>query len=419
MVSAPAIAADGTVYIDSRDKMVYALAGSAGLAQSSWPKFRSDARNSGLANALLVAVPPVHRIADRVMVSRLAGAGAAGYADGTGTNAQFNYPNGGFVDPAGNVFIADSSNHRIRKVSPQGVVTTVAGTGEAGYADGPAATGRFSSPLGVCVDAAGNVFVADSGNNRIRKVSVDGQVSTVAGSGVAGYRDGAGTEALLNYPNDLVVDAMGNLFVTEFANHTVRLIAPDGTVSTWAGDGTAGYVDGPRASAQLNQPGGIAISRDGGLYVTEWGGQRIRKISATGQVSTVAGTGVAGYVDGPGLKAQFRNPDGAVVDGDGNLFIADNGNHVIRRISPEGVVETVAGTGVAGLVDGDGFSGAVFESGGSWAGHPGQPLRRRWRKPQRPENGDRQAGGDHPGRGAAPAAGRLCSWVGRGGHSAS
>jgi outer membrane protein assembly factor BamB/sugar lactone lactonase YvrE len=354
VVAAPAIAANGTVYVVSRDNMVYALAGSGGLASSSWPKFRGDARNTGLADPQLVLIPPVHFVASQVMVTRLAGSGSAGFADGTGTNAQFNFPNGGFVDPAGNVFIADSSNHRIRKISAQGVVSTVAGTGAPGYADGAAASSQFSYPLGVCVDTAGHVFVADSGNNRIREVGLDGQVRTVAGSGQAGYQDGLGTNAVLNYPNDLVVDAAGNLFVTEFNNHTVRRISPDRTVSTWVGNGRAGYLDGPRAVAQLNQPGGIALDRAGDLYVTEWGGQRVRMISAAGEVSTVAGNGVAGYRDGAGPKAQFNNPDGAVVDGEGNLYVADNGNHVIRRIGADGVVETVAGTGVAGLADGQG-----------------------------------------------------------------
>ena len=364
--SSPAIGADGTVYVLSMNGKIYALASrsTGGVAQGPWPKFRGDARNTGQVNTQPVVPPPVSFMTNQVFVTRLAGAGSQGYADGTGADAQFSFPNGGSVDLAGNVFIADSSNHRIRKVSPQGIVSTVAGTGVAGYADGPAATSQFSNPLGVCVDATGNVFVADSGNHRIRKLGVDGQVSTIAGSGLAGYQDGAGTAALLNKPNDVVVDAVGNLFVTEFDNHTVRRITPEGTVSTWAGNGTAGYVDGPSARAQLNQPGGIALDRDGNLYVTEWGGQRIRKISASGEVSTVAGDGAAGYLDGPAMNARFNNPDGAVVDGEGNLYIADNGNHVIRRVSPEGVVETVAGTSVAGLADGEGFEAQFTHPGG-------------------------------------------------------
>jgi outer membrane protein assembly factor BamB len=309
--------------------------------------------------AILTVTSPIHYVTNTVMVSSLAGSGVPGYADGNGASAQFYYPNGGYVDPQGNVYIADAYNHRIRRVSAAGVVSTVAGTGQAGYADGPATNCQFSLPLGICVDGAGNVFVADTGNNRIRKISADGQVSTVAGSGMGGYADGRGTNAWLNFPNDLVVDPAGDLFVTEFDNHTVRKIAPDGTVSTWVGNGSPGYVDGPRPSARLNQPGGIALDQNGNLYVTEWGGQRIRKISAEGQVSTVAGDGTAGYLDGAGSSARFRNPDGIVVDGVGNLFIADNGNHAIRRISPSGWVETVAGTGLAGFADGNG-PGAQF-----------------------------------------------------------
>ena len=355
--SSPAIGTNGTVYVQSTSGKLYALRSRSvgGVAQGPWPKFRGDAQNTGRVNTQPVVPPPVRFMTNEVTVSRVAGSSHPGYADGSGTNAQFNLPNGGCVDPAGNVFIADSANHRIRKVSPEGLVSTVAGRGVAGYWDGPAVTSAFSDPLGVCVDPAGNVFVADTGNNRIRKVGLDGQVSTVAGSGLAGYRDGVGTEAWLNGPNDLVVDAAGNLFVTEFNNHTVRRITPDGTVATWVGNGAPGYVDGTRSAAQLNQPAGIALDRDGNLYVTEWGGQRIRKVSAAGQVSTLAGTGMAGYRDGSAPDAQFNNPDGVVVDGEGDLYIADNGNHVIRRLSPEGIVETVAGTGGAGLTDGEGF----------------------------------------------------------------
>ena len=276
------------------------------------------------------------------MVSSLAGSGVPGYADGNGASAQFNHPNGGSVDPQGNIYIADGSN-RIRKITRDGTVSTLAGTGVPGYVDGRADQAMFNQPLGVAVDFQGNVWVADTGNNRIRRISAAGVVSTVAGSGLSGYVDGSGTAAWFNFPNDLAVDAQGNVYVSEFSNHAVRKITPEGVVSTWAGNGSAGYADGARAQARFNQPGGIARDGAGNLYVSEWGGQRVRKISVGGQVSTVAGSGVAGYLDGPGATGQFRDPDGIVVDGVGNLFIADNGNHAIRRISPVGVVETVAG----------------------------------------------------------------------------
>ena len=293
-------------------------------------------------------------ITNAVIVSRLAGSGVPGAADGRGTNAQFNFPSGGYADRQGNVYVADFGNHRIRKVAPDGTVSTVAGTGVPGYADGPADQAMFNQPLGVCADGAGNMYVADTGNNRIRKISLTGLVSTVAGSGLSGYIDGSGAWARFDFPNDLVVDGSGGLYVSEFNNHTVRKVTAEGNVSTWVGNGTPGEVDGARMAARLNQPGGLAMDTQGNLYVSEFGGQRIRKISAAGEVSTAAGSGVAGYMDGPGSQAQFRNPDGVVVDPAGYLYVADNGNDVIRRVSPSGWVETVAGTGVAGFADGEG-----------------------------------------------------------------
>lgn len=312
------------------------------------------------AEARLTVTSPVHFVTNRVTVSTLAGTGQPGATDGAGASAEFNHPNGGFVDDPGNVYIADSANHRIRKVTPQGDVSTVAGTGVPGYLDGVASQAMFNQPLGVCGDAQGNLWVADTGNSRIRRIDASGMVSTVAGCGLSGYADGANLEARFDFPNDLVADDQGNLYVTEFNNHTVRQIV-GGMVSTWVGNGTAGYVDGSPRDARLNQPGGIARDGQGNLYVSEWGGQRIRKINPSGAVSTVAGDGFAGYLDGPAAQARFRNPDGLVVDAAGWIYVADNGNQAIRRISPDGWVETVAGMGAIGYADGPGAN-AQFAS---------------------------------------------------------
>ncbi|MBL9136272.1 MAG: hypothetical protein JNK85_10405 [Verrucomicrobiales bacterium] len=321
--------------------------------------------------AQLTVLPLVRFPTNEVLVTTLAGSGSAGFSDGQGQEARFDSPNAGFADTAGRSYLADTRNHRIRRVTPQGVVTTVAGSGVAGYSDGPAASSRFSSPLGVCVDDAGNVYVADTGNNRIRKISATGDVSTVAGDGNAGLVNGPGATARFNFPNDVVVDRAGCLFVTEFNNHTVRKITPNGEVSTWVGDGIAGSLDGPRAQARLNAPGGIAIDGRGRLYLAEWGGHRIRKVSEIGIVGTLAGDGEAGYRDGEAARARFRNPDGIVVNDYGLVLVADNGNHAMRWITPAGLVETVAGTGQAGLVNGPGREARFTYPSGVGTSEPG------------------------------------------------
>jgi formylglycine-generating enzyme required for sulfatase activity/sugar lactone lactonase YvrE len=308
------------------------------------------------AAVLLVTNPvnPVHYLSNVVTVSSWAGSGKGGFADGPAEQAQFSTPHGLCVDGEGNVFVADSGNHRIRKVNPAGNVSTIAGSGLSGYRDGRAETAMFCFPMGVCVDSHGIVYVADTGQSRIRKITPAGEVGTVAGSGLRGYVDGVGIDARFNFPQDLAADSAGNLFVADYGNHTIRKIALDGTVSTWAGNGAAGYANGLGATARLNEPGGITIDGSGNLYVGEWGNQRIRKISPAGQVTTLAGSGVAGFADGVGLQAQFSTPGWMVVDPLGNLFVAEHDNHAIRRVSSSGIVETVAGTGTIGFADGDG-----------------------------------------------------------------
>jgi sugar lactone lactonase YvrE len=204
------------------------------------------------------------------------------------------------------------------------------------------------------VDQQGTIFVADTGNNRIRKISADNprQVFSIAGSGLPGYLDGVGASAQFNFPNDLVMDQTGNLYVTEFNNHTIRKITPNGAVSTFVGNGRPGFADGPREVAQLSQPAGIAIDKQGNIYVTEWGGHRIRKINSAGVVTTLAGSIFPGLKDGPGAQASFFRPDGIVADVTGVLYVAEHGNHAIRRIAPDGAVTTVAGNTLPGHLDG-------------------------------------------------------------------
>ncbi len=302
-------------------------------------------------------------------VSTLAGSGVAGTANGAGTNAFFSNPNGAFVDANGYVYVADVYNHIIRLVSPAGGVTTLAGSGVAGYQDGPGDQARFNFPIGVFVDRGGDIYVADSENNRIRKISPFSlrTVSTAAGSGLPGYENGPPDEAKFNFPNDLVVGSDGAIYVTEFNNHTVRKIFPGGPVITWAGNGAAGYADGLRDQSRLNRPGGIAIDGADNLYVTEWGNQRIRKIDPAGNVTTLAGTGSRGYVDGPAWEACFDSPDGIAVDTYGNVYVTEFGNPVIRRIAG-GEVTTIAGGLVAGAANG---YGSVARFGGTGGGPGG------------------------------------------------
>jgi sugar lactone lactonase YvrE len=326
----------------------------------------SNALGAPVSGAATLSVRVINRIPNQVLVSTLAGPGLPGYAEGTGEAAQFNSPNGGWVSAFGYIYVADARNQRIRRVSPTGQVITVAGSGQAGYLDGPGASAQFKTPQGVCVGLRGEIFVADAENNLIRNISplAARTVGTVSGTGQPGYRDGTVDVAQFDFPNDLVMDDDGNLFVTEFHNHTVRKVTPDGTASTFVGNGVAGTADGVGTAAGLNQPAGIARGQDGTLYVTEWGSHRIRKVAPDGTVTTLAGNGTPGYVDGPGATAQFNSPDGIAVDLQNNLYVVEHWNHAVRRITPAGLVQTVAGTGLPGYVNGDGAQARFTDPGG-------------------------------------------------------
>jgi len=299
-------------------------------------------------------------------VGTLAGGSLLGNAvDGTGTAASFNFPEGVAVDAAGNVYVADSSNSLIRKITPAGVVTTLAGTaGTIGFADGPAATAKFWSPSGVAVDTAGNVYVADTNNNRIRKITPAGVVSTLAGSstGASGFTDGTGSAASFNYPNDVALDTAGNLYVADWSNNAIRKITPGGVVSTVAGGGVwaVGSTNGAAASATFNAPRGVAVDTAGNVYVADTGNYLIRKIAA-GQVTTFAGSTLSGvfggFANGTGTASMFDSPMDVAVDGAGNVYVSDVNNYLIRFITPNGMVTTLAGTTkTGGFQDGPALS---------------------------------------------------------------
>jgi sugar lactone lactonase YvrE len=319
---------------------------------------------SGSANST-----PETLTVNNVGVTTLAGwPGSSGHVDGTGWAARFALAGGLRADNQGNVYASDSSNYTIRKISAAGVVTTVAGTpGVSGSTDGPVATALFSGVGGVAIDSAGDLYVADSGNYTIRKVSAAGIVSTLAGvAGTRGEVDGTGSAALLYDPQNLALDSAGNIYVSDGMGDVIRMITPAGVVTTLAGmPKTAGSADGTGGAAQFNDPTGITVDASGNVYVADYGNNTIRKIAPGGVVTTLAGTaGVTGSAGGSGGSASFNGPAGVGADSSGNIYVADSGNDLIRVVNPAGFVSAVAGAaGDADSVDGLGVNARFNTSG--------------------------------------------------------
>lgn len=269
-------------------------------------------------------------------------AGEWGNTDGTGAAARFMGPEGVAVDASGNVYVADGWNHTIRKITPVGVVSTLAGSaGEGGSADGAGSAARFMNPQGVAVDASGNVYVVDSENHTIRKITPGGIVSTLAGSaGERGRADGAGSVARFYRPAGIVVGASGNVYVADSENHTIRKITPGGIVSTLAGSPEEwGSVDGPGSVAKFHRPSGIAVDASGNIYVADSGNNTIRRITPAGVVSTIGGkAGTTGGSDGLGSLSVFTFPNGMAIDASGVLFVSDNMENRIVKGTPVGIL---------------------------------------------------------------------------------
>jgi hypothetical protein len=293
-------------------------------------------------------------VAPAPTVSTLAGNGSPGFVDGSGAAASFAQPSGVGVDAKGNVYVADQLNNAIRKISAAGLATTLAGGGKGDFVDGNADAAKFNNPSGIAVDSGGNVYVADTTNHAIRMISPAGLVSTLAGNGAPGFVNGSGVAASFNNPVGVAVDSSGNVYVADSSNHAIRKINGKGVVTTLAGNGNRGFVNGTGTAASFNSPTGVAVDGGGNVYVADRGNHLIRKISPAGVVVYLAGSGIAGFVNGIGIEASFNGPTGVTVDGSGNVHVADQLNHVIRKISPAGVVSTLVGSGKPGFVEGSG-----------------------------------------------------------------
>jgi uncharacterized protein (TIGR03437 family) len=318
----------------------------------------------------------VRKVSSSGSISTVAGNGVLSFSGdgGPALSAQMNGPLGVAADTAGNLYVADTGNNVVRKVA-KNVITTIAGNGTAGSnGDGSAGpSAQLSSPMGLAVDASGNLYIADSQNAKVRRVSSTGVISTAAGNGTPGFGgDGAAaTGAQLNTPLGVVVDAAGNLFIADFSNNRVRKVTPAGTISTVAGNGNSGYSgDGaPATNAQLNTPTGVALDAAGNLYIADAGNNVIRVVTPSGTISTIAGNGTAGYSGdgGPAVKAQLVNPRAIAVDSAGNVYIADGSTTIRQIVYPTGIIVTVGGNGTRGYSGDGGLASSAQLNGPSAA----------------------------------------------------
>lgn len=285
-------------------------------------------------------------------VTTFAGSGLMGSQNGKGTEASFANPMGIAIDTANNVYVADSHNNLIRKITPGGIVTTLAGSGNAGSTDGKGNDASFFYPGGITVNNEGIVYVADTHNNLIRRISPDGEVTTIAGRRKDSLTNSTDTSVRFDNPAGISTDAHGCVYVADWANDVIRKLNPDGKVTIIAGSGTPGSEDGIGTKASFYLPGGIAVDSAGFIYVADTYNNMIRKISPEGKVTLLAGQKKKGHADGKGNLASFLHPQGIAVDKAGNVYVADMGNNRIRKITPDGNVSTLAGNGLRGSVNG-------------------------------------------------------------------
>jgi trimeric autotransporter adhesin len=305
---------------------------------------------SGCYGSWLAGVVESFGTPDGPKITTVAGTGKAGFTGdgGQATSAELNEPHGVAVDAAGNIYIADTNNNRIRMVATDGTITTLAGTGLAGWVDGAATDAEFNNPMSLAVHGT-DVFVADFYNSAIRKIKL-ATVSTVAGTGTADYGGDTGPANLakLHWPAGVAIDSAGHIYIADFDNTRIREFDDNGAITTVAGNGTGGYTgDGLLATkAEINYPYDVAVDLSGNLYIADTTNTVIRRVDAsTGVISTVAGNGTAGFSGdgGPATSASMTGPTGVTVDAAGNLYIADWQNNVIRRVDAGGIIQTVAG----------------------------------------------------------------------------
>jgi sugar lactone lactonase YvrE len=361
------VPAGASIWSSLVDSQTYAGTNTASLtvnsatAAMSGDVFQCSVSNS--SGTVTTSPPAALIVIDPLTITTLAGTAlSTGTADGSGGSARFNHPSDLVADSGGNVYVTDTDNHTIRKITSAGAVTTLAGLARSsGNMEGTGSAARFNSPTGITVDGSGNLYVADTDNNSIRRVTTAGAVSTLA----TGF----------NHPSDVTADGSGNLFVADAGNNTIRRITiSTGAVSLVAGlAGSAGSADGTGNAARFSSPEGVAVDSSGNLYVADTNNQTIRKISPAGVVSTLAGlAGFSGSSDGTGSAARFQNPLDLAVDGSGNILVADTDNHTIRKISPTGMTGTEAGqAGVSGSADGTGSAARFFYPAGVTADSAG------------------------------------------------
>jgi sugar lactone lactonase YvrE len=300
----------------------------------------------------------IRKITPAGVVSTIAGNGTQGALNGQGMASSFNGPTGLAVDATGNIFVADNNNNQIREITAAGLVSTVAGSDSIGAVDGIGAAAYFFGPTGIVVDASDNLYVSDAGNNLIRKIVVStGAVSTLAGNANPGSGNGALLSATFNNPGGLALDSKGNIYIADLLNNLIRVINQGtGMVTTLAGSDTTASINGTGTAAGFYFPNSVAVDASGNVYVSEYVTNLIRKIDPAGVVTTFAGSGAAGQADSTGTKATFNGPSGLAVDAAGNVYVADTYNNVIRKITPAGVVSTIAGSGIAGSMNGKALS---------------------------------------------------------------